>query len=102
MGNIVYGIAWILGNILTIYFYIVIASAIISWVSPDPYNPIVRFLRTVTEPAYFYIRKYIPFVRVGGLDLSPIVLIMLIEFLKFAIVRNLYHMASQMGVDLLR
>ncbi len=102
MGNIIYGIAWILGNVLTIYFYIIIASAIITWVNPDPHNQIVRFLRNVTEPVYFYIRKYIPFVRIGGLDLSPIVLIMLIEFLKFAIVRNLYQMASSMGVHLLR
>jgi len=102
MGNIIYGIAWILGNILTIYFYIVIASAIITWVRPHRYNPIVRFLRNVTEPAYFYIRKYIPFVQVGGFDFSPIVLIMLIEFMKFAIVSNLYDMASQMGVHSLR
>jgi YggT family protein len=102
MGNIIYAIARILDNILTIYFYIIIASAIISWLRPDPYNPIVRFLRKLTEPVYIYIRRYIPFVQVGGFDLSPIVLIMVIEFVRFAIVSNLYDMASQMGVYVVR
>ncbi len=99
LANIVSGLAWIIGNILSIYFYIVIASAIISWVSPDPYNPIVRFLRNVTEPIYIYIRRYIPFVYIGGFDLSPIVLIAIIEFLRFAVVNNLLYLARQMALQ---
>ena len=102
LANIVYGVAWILGNILSIYVIIVIISALLSWVNPDPYNPIVRFLRNLTEPAYFYIRRYIPFVYIGGIDLSPIVLILLIQFLKFAVVNNLYVLASQMAPIALR
>jgi YggT family protein len=97
LGNIVQGIAGICDTLLTIYFYIVIISALISWVRPDPYNAIVRFLRNVTEPIYVYIRRYIPFVYVGGFDLSPIVLIVAIQFLRWAVVKNLYHLAGQMG-----
>lgn len=94
LANIINGVAWIINSVLQIYFWIVIASAIISWVKPDPYNPIVRLLRNLTEPMYFYIRRYIPFVSVGGFDLSPIVLILAIQFLKFAVVANLYHLSS--------
>jgi YggT family protein len=95
LGNIIYGLAWILNSVLTIYFFIVIGSAILSWVNPDPYNPIVRFLRGVTEPAYIYVRRYIPFVYLGGFDLSPIILLLAIQFCKFAVVRNLEHFARQ-------
>jgi YggT family protein len=102
LGNIVRGLAWIIGNILTIYFYIVIASAIISWVNPDPYNPIVRFLRNVTEPVYFYVRRYIPFVYIGGFDLSPIVVLVVIQLLQFVIVDNLSHLAYQMAPAIYR
>lgn len=59
---------------ITLYIYIVIASALISWVSPDPYNPIVRFLRNATDPLLNRIRRVLP-VQLGGFDLSPIVLI---------------------------
>ena len=58
MANIVYGVAWILGNILSIYVIIVIISALLSWVNPDPYNPIVRFLRkTRLSPRWRIIAK---------------------------------------------
>lgn len=96
IGNIIYGVAWLVGTVLHIYLFVVIGSAIISWVNPDPYNIIVRFLRSVTEPIYVYIRRYIPFVYIGGFDLSPIVLILAIQFAQFAVVKNLYYLAEQM------
>jgi len=96
IGNIIDGIAWVINSALTLYFYIVIASAILSFVNPDPYNPIVKFLRGVTQPAYAYIRRYIPFVFIGALDLSPIILIFAIQFCKFAVVRNLELLAMKL------
>lgn len=96
MGNLIYAVAFIIKTVLTIYFYIVIASAILSWVNPDPYNPIVRFLRNVTEPVYVYIRRYMPFLYVGGFDLSPLVLILLIQFLQIALVGNLVDLSHSM------
>ena len=58
--------------------WIVIIAALISWVNPDPRNPIVRFLYTVTEPMFRPIRRLIPPQRTGGIDLSPLVVILII------------------------
>ncbi len=94
MGNLIYAVAFIVKNALTIYFYVVIASAILSWVNPDPYNPVVRFLRNATEPVYQRIRRYFPFLIVGGMDLTPIVVIVIIQFLQIALVGNLIDLAN--------
>ncbi|MCP4692051.1 MAG: YggT family protein [Desulfobacterales bacterium] len=93
MGELIYNLAGFLDFALNIYLIIVIASAIISWVNPDPYNPIIRFLRRATDPVYYYIRKYLPFLNVGGLDLSPIVLILGIQFVQIFLIGSLRHFA---------
>jgi YggT family protein len=100
MGNLVYALAYVLKSALSIYFYIVIASAILSWVNPDPYNPIVRFLRGLTEPVYTRLRRLMPFLVVGGIDLTPIVVILLIQFLQIGLVGNLMTLAMRMGAML--
>ena len=74
---------------LQIYYWIVIARAVISWVNPDPYNPIVRFLYTATDPVLYRIRRVLP-VSWGGIDLSPIVLIFALVFLE-QMIMNLYR-----------
>ena len=66
---------------LELYKWVVIISALISWVNPDPGNPIVQFLKKVTEPVYEYIRRYIP-TTIGGIDLSPIIVLFSILFLQ--------------------
>ena len=96
LGNIIDGLAWVMGNVLFIYAIIVIASAVLSWVNPDPYNPIVRFLRGVTEPVYVYLRRYFPFAYIGGFDLSPIILLIAIQFCRFAVVANLELLAFKL------
>ncbi len=93
ISNFIKAFAFILDSIFSIYFWIVIISAILSWVRPDPYNPIVRVLYSLTEPVYYRIRKWIPFVFIGGLDLSPIVVLLGIEFLKIFVVDSLYQLA---------
>jgi YggT family protein len=70
---------------LTIYLYIIIIGALISWVNPDPFNPIVRFLRKATGPLFFWLRWNIPLVF-GGVDFSPIIAIALIIFLDNSLV----------------
>ena len=75
IANLLKALAFVLDSVLTIYFWIVIISAILSWVRTDPYNPIVRFIYSLTEPVFYKIRKWIPFVYIGGLDLSPIVVL---------------------------
>lgn len=74
-------------SIIFLYKWVVIISAILSWVRPDPFNPIVQMLYRLTEPAYAFIRRYIPTV-VGGMDLAPIILIFGLIFLE-TFLRNL-------------
>jgi len=63
--------------------------ALLSWVSPDPYNPIVRALAAVTEPVLRPLRRLVPPRRLGGLDISPLIALLLIEFLINGIVLSL-------------
>jgi len=70
--------------ILNLYIWVVIIAALITWVQPNPYNPIVRFLSNVTEPVYRVIRRYIP-TTFGGFDIAPIILILAIQFLQILI-----------------
>jgi len=84
----------ILNTILTIYMWIIIISALLSWVNPDPYNPIVRFMHSVTEPVLRPIRR-----RLGismGIDFSPMIVILIIMFLKYFIVASLFDMGARM------
>jgi YggT family protein len=74
LGEIVLVFAQMINMIITIYIYIVIARAIISWVNPDPYNPIVRFLHNATDPVLYRIRRLIP-LNFGAIDFSPIILL---------------------------
>lgn len=71
-----------ISKILNIYMWIVIISALISWVNPDPYNPIVRFLHAVTYPVLNPIRRIIGY-RLGPIDISPMVVILAILFVKY-------------------
>ena len=94
--NLLTAIAKVLDTVLVIFMFIVIARAVLSWVSPDPYNPIVRFIHNVTEPVLYQIRKRIP-VILGGIDLSPIIVFLAIMFLRIFVVNSLYGLAANMG-----
>jgi len=90
-------LAQVLDTVLFIYMWVVIISALLSWVNPDPYNPIVRILRNLTDPVFYRVRKWVPFVFIGGIDLSPILVLLAIMFLRTALVGNLYRLAVSMG-----
>jgi YggT family protein len=91
--NFFTALAYVIHYALEIYIYIVIARALISWVNPDPWNPIVQFLDKVTEPALAPIRRMIGG-RLGGIDISPVVLILVLIFLQRFIVPSLFHMGT--------
>ena len=74
-------IATVVMSVIFLYKWVVIISALISWVRPDPYNPIVQMLYRLTEPAYAFIRRYVPTVF-GGMDLAPLILILILIFLE--------------------
>ena len=67
--------------VITLYKWVIIISALISWVRPDPYNPIVQMLYRLTEPAYSFVRRFIPTVF-GGMDLAPLIVILVLIFLE--------------------
>ena len=96
VSNFLIAIARILDIGLSLYMYILIGRAIISWVNPDPYNPIVRFLNSVTEPVLFRIRRRLP-LFFGGIDFSPIIVILAIIFIQSFVVQSLVQMAARMG-----
>jgi len=68
-------------SIISLYKWVIIISALLSWVTPDPYNPIVQMLYRLTEPAYAFVRKLMPTVF-GGIDVAPLILIFSIQFLE--------------------
>ncbi len=88
MGNIILGIANVLDVVLNIYKWIIIIRALLSWVNPDPYNPIVQALTRLTEPVLRPLRKLAPPYKVG-IDLSPLIAILIILFLDYALIANL-------------
>lgn len=92
--NFLYAVAQILDYALSAYMWIIIIRALISWVNPDPYNPIVRFLYAITEPVLYRVRRLLP--NMGGLDLSPMIVIFVIYFLQFFLVRTLLDVAMRM------
>ncbi|MGM0424121.1 MAG: YggT family protein [Thermodesulfobacteriota bacterium] len=96
LSNFLLAIAEILNALLSIYFWIIIISAILSWVNPDPFNPVVRILRNLTEPVLYRVRSWLPFTMVGGIDLSPIVVLLGIQFVKIFLVQSISQMAMGM------
>lgn len=95
LANLLNAVATVLDMVLTLYMILVIARALISWVSPDPYNPIVRFLHNATEPLLYRVRRALP-VSAGGIDLSPIVVILGVYFLRVFLVASLRDLAHAM------
>jgi len=91
--NFLIALAQVVDYLLWAYMWIVVARAVISWVNPDPYNPIVRFLHSVTDPLFYRIRRILP-LYAGGIDFSPIVVFIAIIFLQRFLVQSLYDLAQ--------
>ncbi len=95
VGNVLLGVATVVDYVLWLYMWVIIARALISWVNPDPWNPIVQFLERATEPVLAPIRRWLGWRM--GLDLSPVVAILIIIFLQIALVNTLKEMAMRMN-----
>ena len=95
-GNLFIAIARIIDMLLEIYKWVVIIAALLSWVNPDPYNPIVRFLHSVTEPVFRPIRRLIGY-RLGPMDISPIIVLLVIIFIQSFLVRTLIKAGYMFG-----
>ncbi len=95
LANFLFGLAKVLDLVLNIYFWLILARAVLSWVNPDPYNPIVRFLYRSTDPVLYWIRRRVPVVF-GGIDFSPLLVILGIYFLRLFLVRSLVDLAVRL------
>jgi YggT family protein len=92
--NFIEAVARILDIGLTIYMWIIVIRAVLSWVNPDPYNAIVQFLYRVTEPVLYRVRRLLPFGNLG-IDFSPVIVILVIIFIQSFLIRSLYQLAFQ-------
>lgn len=90
--EVILAFAQVVDLIFTLYTFIIIGRVIISWVNPDPYNPIVRFLHNATDPVFYRIRRVVPMVF-GGFDLTPIFLLITLTFLQRVIKAGLVQLA---------
>jgi len=95
LGNFLGATAKVLDIVLVLYTWIIIIRALLSWVNPDPYNPIVQFLYNITEPVLYRVRQLLPMSGMG-IDFSPIVVLLLIIFLQTFLVNTLAQLAMQL------
>ncbi|MBI3802328.1 MAG: YggT family protein [Nitrospirae bacterium] len=93
--NFVSALATVVDTLLNFYMWVIIIRALLSWVNPDPYNPIVQFLYKITEPVLYPIRRMMGTYNIG-IDLSPMLVILLIVFLRQFLVSSLYELAIRL------
>jgi YggT family protein len=95
IANVLAGIAEVLNLALSAYLWILVIRALISWVNPDPYNPVVRFLTRATDPVLYWVRRRIP-TAFGGIDFSPFLVMLAILLAQKVLVRSLVDLAARM------
>ena len=95
LSNFMIALAKVIEIVLTLYMWIIIFRALISWVNPDPYNKIVVLLYRVTEPILSPIRRRLPW-RNTGIDLSPIIVMLVILFLQYFLVESIIGLARSL------
>jgi len=96
LSNFIAALANVIDIVLTILYWLILIRALISWVNPDPYNPIVQFLYKTTEPILSAIRKILPFAFRMRIDISPIIAFLMIIFLKSFVVSTLFGIAARL------
>ncbi|MBN41855.1 MAG: hypothetical protein CL757_08525 [Chloroflexi bacterium] len=95
LGNLLQATAQVLNVILQLYMWVIIIRALLSWVNPDPYNPIVQFLNSITEPVLYRVRQLIPMTGLG-IDFSPIIVLLAITFLQGFLVESLATLGARL------
>jgi len=95
LSTLIQAIAQILHMVISIYIWVVIIAALITWVRPDPFNPIVQTLYKLTEPVYAWVRRYIP-TAIGGVDLAPLIIIIGLQFIDLFLVKLLFQLSANL------
>lgn len=93
IATLIQALASILHTVINVYIWVVIISALLSFVRPDPYNPIVQVLYRLTTPVYAFIRKYIP-TLIGGIDLAPLIVVLTLQFIDLFAIKLLFALAN--------
>ena len=93
LASIVMGIGGIFHSLLTIYIWVIIIAALLSWVRPDPYNPIVQFMTRITQPAYDLVRRLMP-TTFNGIDFAPMIIIIGLQVIDIILINLLNALAS--------
>lgn len=96
LSNFLFAFARILDVVLTVTYWLILIRAIISWVNPDPYNPITQFLYKTTEPILYPIRRILPLGLRLGIDISPIIAFLLIIFLRSFLIKTLLDIGARL------
>ncbi len=92
--NLLQAVAQILDMVLGFYIWVIIIRSLLTWVNPDPYNPVVRFLYKATEPVLYRIRRYVP--NLGGMDISPVIAILGIFFIRKFFITTMLEVAFKL------
>lgn len=95
-GNLLRALAVILDKVLFLYSWVVLIAVLMTWVSPDPSNPVVRILRGMTEPIFDWLRRRVPFAQIGMMDLSPMLVLFAIWFLRLFLVPSLFDLSYRL------
>jgi len=90
MNALIFALAQLVHTVINIYIWVIIIASFLSFVRPDPYNPIVQTLYRLTEPAFTFVRRKLPFVVVSGIDLSPIVIILSLQFIDTFVMKLIW------------
>lgn len=94
LGNLLQAVAFILKSFLGVYFWVLVIRIVMSWVNADPYNPIVRFFSSITDPVFYHVRRLLPFSTVVGMvDLTPLLLMLFVQFLQVFLVQTLVDLS---------
>ncbi|MCF6339688.1 MAG: YggT family protein [Sulfurimonas sp.] len=89
ISEIIQGIGFLALGLIEVYVWVIIIAALLSFVKPDPYNPVVQFLYKITNPAYILIRRHVK-TNIGGLDLAPLIVIIALQIL-IVVLKSLLH-----------
>jgi YggT family protein len=89
MNALIYALVQTLHSVINLYIWIIIISALLSFVRPDPHNPIVQILHRLTNPVLNFVREKMPFVVFSGIDLSPLVIILGLQLIDNFMMRSL-------------
>ncbi|MCR4941265.1 MAG: YggT family protein [Campylobacter sp.] len=92
ISTLIQSVADLIHAVIQIYIWVIIIAAVISWIRPDPYNPIIQTLLRLTEPVYAWLRRFIP-TTFGGIDIAPIIVLLALQFVDRLLVKILYEIS---------